>query len=484
MTDSSILDNSLQPLGLELEILSSPRRWFALAALLGATFIGTVNNNIVNVAIPDIADDLAVSLNSAVWVVAGFALALAVMMPLAGRLGDLYGQRRIFLIGIGTFALSSILLALAPNLPSAILGRVLQGASGAPVLPCVMSTITRIFPKSHRGRAIGLWAAVNSGALAIAPALGGWIVGSVGWRAIFWLSGPLILGVGIAVAILVPPDTPRARGSLDLRGVVLFVSFISSLVASVSLLEHLRLSNLLIWVSVLLCGLAFILLRRHLSSVRDPFIDPLMVSNTSFIINTLIASMQMVVLFGVTFAVPVFLVSGLGRATSFAGIITATLAASMLIGSVVSGRLAERIGFPDLSLIGGIVIVLGTALVMTRVTTTSWLVSGLCLCGLGISLIHAPSTVAITFAVSQSETGAAMGIFNMARFIFGGIGATLTAAIFQTGTRNWGIGGIPTVSAFRLAFVIPMAGAVMIILLSFVARHIATRKFALQKSTI
>lgn len=484
MTDSSISDNSVQSFGSELEVLPSPRRWFALAALLGATFIGTVNNNIVNVAIPDIAEDLAVSLNSAVWVVAGFALALATMMPLAGRLGDLYGARRIFLVGIGTFAVSSILLALAPNLPCAILGRVLQGASGAPVLPCVMSTITRIFPKSHRGRAVGLWAAVNSGALAIAPALGGWIVDTAGWRAIFWISGPLILGVGVAVAILVPPDIPRVKGSFDLRGVVLFVSFISSLVASVSLLEHLRLSHPLIWLAVLTCGLVFVFLRRHLSSVRDPFIDPRMVSNSAFIINTLIASMQMVVLFGVTFAVPVFLVSGLGRATSFTGIITATLAVSMLMGSVVSGRLAERIGFPYLALFGGTIILLGTILVMTRVVATPWLVAGLCLCGFGISLIHAPSTVAVTFAVAQSETGAAMGIFNMARFIFGGIGATVTAAIFQTGTRLWGIEGTPTVGAFRLAFVIPTAGAVMIILLSFVARQLATNRLALQKSTI
>lgn len=484
MADSNISDNSVQSFDSELEILPSPRRWFALAALLGATFIGTVNNNIVNVAIPDIAEDLAVSLNSAVWVVAGFALALATMMPLAGRLGDLYGSRRIFLFGVGTFAVSSIFLALAPNLPCAILGRVLQGVSGAPVLPCVMSTITRIFPKSHRGRAIGLWAAVNSGALAIAPALGGWIVDIVGWRAIFWLSGPLILGVGVAVAILVPPDIPRVIGSFDLRGVILFVSFMISLVTSVSLIENLRFSHPLIWLSILVCGLAFVLLRRHLSSVRDPFIDPRMVSNSAFIINTLIASMQMVVLFGVTFVVPVFLVSGLGRTTSFAGITIATLAGTMLAGSVISGRLAERIGFPRLALFGGVVILLGTTLVMTRVIATPWLVAGLVLCGLGISLIQTPSTVAVTLNVAQNETGAAMGIFNMARFIFGGIGATITAAIFQTGTRLWGIGGTPTVGAFRLAFAIPMAGAGMIILLSFVARQLAIKKFAPQKSTI
>lgn len=484
MTDSSISDNSVQTFGSELEVLPSPRRWFALIALLGATLIGTVNNNIVNVAIPDIAEDLAVPLTSAVWVVAGFALALATMMPLAGRLGDLYGPRRIFLFGVGTFAVSSILLALAPNLPCAILGRVLQGVSGAPVLPCVMSTITRIFPEAHRGRAIGLWAAVNSGALAIAPALGGWIVDTAGWRAIFWISGPLILGVGVAVAILVPPDKPHVGGSLDLRGVILFVSFMISLVTSVSLIERLRLLHPLIWLSALVCGLTFVALRRHLSSARTPFIDLRMISNAAFVTNTLIASIQMVVLFGVTLVVPVFLVSGLGRATSFAGITTATLAGSMLAGSVVSGRLAERIGFPRLALFGGTIILAGTTLVMARVVATPWLVTGLCLCGLGISLIQTPATVAITFNVSPQETGAATGIFNMARFIFGGIGATVTAAVFQTGTRLWGTDGTPTIGAFRFAFIVPMAGAVTIILLSLVARQLAANKLAPQKSTI
>ncbi|MHB1128690.1 MAG: MFS transporter [Ilumatobacteraceae bacterium] len=472
MTDSSISEDIVQSHGSDLEVLSSPRRWFALIALLGATFVGTVNNNIVNVAIPDIAKDLAVPLTSAVWVVAGFALALATMMPLAGRLGDLYGARRIFLFGVGTFAASSILLALAPNLQLAILGRVLQGVSGAPVLPCVMSTITRIFPKAHRGRAIGLWAAVNSGALAIAPALGGWIVDSIGWRAIFWISGPLILGVGVAVAILVPPDNPRVGGSLDMRGVVLFVSFMISLVASVSLLERLRFSDPLIWLFALVCGLTFVALRRHLSSVREPFIDLRMISNAPFIVNTLIASMQMVVLFGVTLVVPVFLVSGLGRTTSFAGITTATLAGSMLAGSVVSGRLAERVGFPRLALFGGVVILSGTLLVVIRVATTPWLVAGLCLCGLGISLIQTPATVAITFNFAQNETGAAMGIFNMARFIFGGVGATVTAAVLQVGTRRWGIDGTPPLGAFRAALAIPITGTVMIIVLSFAARRL------------
>ena len=452
----------------EGEVLNSPQRWFALMALLGATFIGTISNNIVNVATPSIAEEFSVSINSAVWVSAGFALALATMMPLAGRLGDIFGSRRVFLIGLLVFSLASVFLALSPNLPSAIVGRILQGASGAPVLPCVMSTITRIFPEEHRGRAIGMWAAVNASALALAPAIGGWVVDVVGWRAIFWVSAFAMIAVGLLVIILVPSDKNLTKQKLDIPGIMYFTFTVVNLVVFVSLLERLSSRNIG-WVAF--AGFSFAACyhsaQKYLKNKKNSFVNFEMLNN-AFKINTLIASLQMVVLFSTTLLVPVYLVSEIGRSNSFAGGITATLAGFMLAGSIISGRLSERILFSKLAFGGGFLILLGLATMFFYIGESVWLICGLALCGIGISLIQTPSTVAITFSVNKSETGAAMGLFNMSRFIFGGLGSTLASTFFDLGFAHDGELAVANINSFRMGLLIPIMASFGILVLSLV----------------
>ena len=448
------------------EVLNSPQRWFALMALLGATFIGTISNNIVNVATPSISEEFSVSINSAVWVSASFALALAIMMPLAGRLGDIFGAKRVFLIGLVIFSFASIFLALAPNLPCAILGRILQGASGAPVLPCVMSTITRIFPEKHRGRAIGMWAAVNSIALALAPAIGGWAVDVVGWRAIFWVSAFAMIVVGLLVVVLVPSDKNFTKQKLDTAGIMYFTFTIVNLVVFVSLLERISSRNFG-WVA--LAGFSFVVCyqsaQKYLKNRQNSFIDFEML-NSAFLVNTLVASLQMVVLFSATLLVPVYLVTEIGRSNSFAGGITATLAAFMFAGSVISGRLSERMLFYKLAFGGGFLMLSGLVLMFIYIDIPILLICGLSLCGLGISLIQTPSTVAITFSVKKSETGAAMGLFNMSRFVFGGLGATLSSAFFDLGISRDGEIGAASINSFRMGLSIPVLASCGILVLS------------------
>ena len=195
-----------------------------LVALLGATFVGTLNNSVANVAVPDISEDFDVSVGTGVWFVSSFVLAVAVLMPLAGRLGDLLGAKRVFLAGLALFMISSLVVAVARTFPVAVLGRTMQGASGSTVLPCIMVTIARLFGPTQRGRAVGLWAAVNAAALAAGPALGGAVVQLWGWRAIFWLDLPASLIVMLAAWVLVPADGPTSRGKLDLFGASLFTT--------------------------------------------------------------------------------------------------------------------------------------------------------------------------------------------------------------------------------------------------------------------
>jgi EmrB/QacA subfamily drug resistance transporter len=446
---------------MEATVLESPRRWIALAALLGATFIGTVNNSIISVAVPSIASDLDVGLTQAVWMISAFALSLAVMMPLAGRLGDVVGPRRVFLAGCSLFALASVVCALADNIVVAVLGRALQGAAGAPVLPCVMGTIARIFPREHRGRAVGMWAAVNSGALALGPAAGGWLVELAGWRAIFWVSAPLIALVGLASAVLVPPDhgAGSSRG-IDPVGGVLVTASLVGLAAPITLVDRYGVTHPSVLAVLGLFVVSAWATRRHQVRVSDPFLDFGLVRSRAFVEVTTIAALQMVALFGVTFVVPVFLQQYAGDSAGVAGMVTASLATTMFVGSTVSGRLAEQRSFASLALLGGLLMAGGLVLIALWPMQHAVVIAALVYCGAGISLIQTPATVAITLSVPPSQTGVATGLFNTARFVAGGVGATLTALVFE---RH---GGAQSMSGVRWGLMVPLAAVVVLALVA------------------
>jgi MFS family permease len=174
----------------------------------------------------------------------------------------------------------------------------------------------------------------------------------------------------------------------------------------------------------------------------------------------------MVVLFSTSLLIPVYLVSGIGRSNSFAGAITATLAIFMLVGSMIAGRLSEKHSFSKLAFSGGCFILSGLAIIFLYLEISIWLFCGLSICGIGISLIQTPSTVAITLSVKKSETGAAMGIFNMSRFIFGGLGSALASTFYDLGIAHTGKTSIISINSFQMGMLVPTFTAVGILFLS------------------
>lgn len=413
---------------------SGRRRWAAVLALLGATFVGTVNNSIANVAVPSVASDLDVDLTVAVWMISAFVLPLGILMPLAGRIGDTYGARRVFLAGTGVFAAASVVVAVSDDIAVAIAGRALQGMAGAPVLPCILATIARLFPTTDRPRAVALWAGVNAGALAAGPALGGVIVDGLGWRAIFWLSAPAILLVGALVAVLVPRDVPVVRRRLDLVGAGLVALTLTALVVPVTEAATWGWLTPRTIVPLLASIAVAVLLTRHLRRTEEPFIDPALVRQPGLMPVTAVASLQMVALFAITFVVPVFYVVGEDAGARAAGLVTSVLPASMLVGAVFSGRLSGRMALPRMIESGGAAMVIGCLVISAGAPSVPMVVLGLAVAGTGVSLIQAPAAAAVTLLAPAGQTGLAAGLFNTARFVLGGFGATMAAVLFDAGS--------------------------------------------------
>src|ERR1043165_727957 len=178
--------------------------WLVLAVLCLGFFMILLDTTIVNIAIPSISDKLHASLSDILWILNSYILVYAVLLITAGRLGDLYGPKQLFLVGLVVFTLASVACGFAQNPTQLIIFRIIQGIGGALLTPQTLSVLTMIFPPDKRGAAFGIWGAVAGVATLAGPVLGGWLVTDFGWRWIFFVNVPVGPATGLPATIVMP----------------------------------------------------------------------------------------------------------------------------------------------------------------------------------------------------------------------------------------------------------------------------------------
>src|SRR5262249_39899235 len=284
------------------------RKWLTLASVAFGLFMIMLDNTIVNVALPSIQRDLNITISELEWVVNGYALTFAVLMLTGGKLADMLGRRRIFIIGLAIFTCSSLASGLAADANMLIASRVVQGSGSALMNPATLSIITATFPPRQRGTAIGIWAGVSAMALAIGPLVGGVITEQIGWNWIFFINVPIGL-VGIAVARIViseSRDTAREQ-RLDLPGLL------SSGVALFALTYGLIEANNYGWTSARILALfavaaialtAFVVLELR---QRIPMLDLSLFRNSTFAGANATMMLVALAMFGVFFFVSLYM---------------------------------------------------------------------------------------------------------------------------------------------------------------------------------
>ena len=203
-----------------LRMSDDNRRWWTLAAMCFALFMVMLDNTVVNVALPSIQADFGASLSALEWTINAYTLPFAVLLVTGGRLGDLFGRRRVFLCGVVLFALASATIGLAPSDNWLIASRAVQGVGAALMMPGSLSILTNAFPPAERGKAIGTWAGVSALALAVGPLVGGWLTEEVSWRAIFLLNLPVAAGA-VAMTLFAADESrdETAERKLDIPGI-------------------------------------------------------------------------------------------------------------------------------------------------------------------------------------------------------------------------------------------------------------------------
>ena len=332
-----------------------------------------LDSTVVNVALPTIGQELHTSLAGLQWVVTSYTLTLAGLILLGGALGDRFGRRRVFLIGVTWFALASALCGVAPGIGVLIAARALQGIGGALLTPGSLAIIQSAFAADDRPRAIGAWSGLGGVSGAIGPFLGGWIVGSIGWRWIFLLNLPLAAAV-IAVTIRHVPESrdPTAQGRFDIAGAVLAALALAGITAGLIEAPSASLLTSLVPAAVggLAAGAAFVLLERHRGRHPDrvpPMLPLGIFSSRQFTAINLITF----IVYGAMGAVFFLLVLSLQVVAGFTPLQAGHLAAAArprpcCCCPARAGALAQRFG-PRWLMTGGLLTAAAGLLLLTRI---------------------------------------------------------------------------------------------------------------------
>jgi EmrB/QacA subfamily drug resistance transporter len=427
------------PRGSRLGITEQNRRWWTLGAMCFALFMIMLDNTVVNVALPSIQRGLHASTSSLEWTVNAYTLTFAVTLVTAGRLGDIFGRRRMFLIGVAVFGLSSFLIGLAQSDVWLIAFRATQGIGSGFMMPATLSIITNTFDAHERGRAIGTWAGVSAMALAIGPVVGGFLVQEVSWQSIFFLNVP-VAALAIAVTLLAARESrdETAPREVDLPGVASLTIGLAALV--LGLVE----SNEWGWGSARVIGLfvvalialgAFVPIERRR---RAPMIDFAFFRSRSFFGANVVAFIVSFAMLAMFFFLALYMQDVLGYSPLQAGVRFLPSTVVIMIVAPIAGRLADRVGSRPLMTLG-LTLVSFSLFWLTGITTHSsygYLSVAFVALGFGMGFTMSPMSTAAMNSVDRTKAGVASGVLSMTRMVGGTFGVAVMGAIIATLGRS------------------------------------------------
>ncbi|WOX11271.1 MFS transporter [Streptomyces sp. N50] len=396
--------------------LASPQgKWILLTTVLGSS-MAMVDSTVVNVALPRIGRDLHADLAALQWTVNAYMLTLAGLILLGGSLGDRYGRRKIFVLGVVWFAAASLLCGLAPNVGVLVAARALQGIGGALLTPGSLALIQASFHPDDRAKAVGLWSGFGGIGAAIGPFLGGWLVDGPGWRWVFLINVPMAL-VCAPIAVRHVPESAdgRKHGHFDVLGAAL--GAIALALVTYALIEAAD-GPLPVVIGTAVAGVAAGVAFVHVEKRSpDPMMPPGIFASRQFTAVNLVTLCVYAAFGGFFFLTALQLQVVAGYSALEAGTALLPTTALMLLFSARSGELAQRIG-PRIPLTAGPLLCAAAMLLMLRVgPDASYLtdvVPALLVMGSGMVILVAPLTATVLASVDTARAGLASGINNAA----------------------------------------------------------------------
>jgi EmrB/QacA subfamily drug resistance transporter len=415
-----------------LRLSDHNRRWWTLAAMCFALFMIMLDNTVVNVALPSIQRDFDASLSALEWTLNAYTLTFAVLLITGGRLGDIFGRRRMFLFGVVVFAAASATIGFAPSDEWLVASRAVQGIGAAFMMPGTLSIIANAFPPEERGKAIGTWAGVSAIALALGPLVGGWLTEDVSWRAIFFLNLPFALGA-VVVTLFAAEESrdETVSRSVDVPGIATLTVSLTALV--LALVE----GNAWGWGSARIIGLfvlaavaaiAFAAIERR---SRAPIVDFESLRSKQFLGANVVAFTVTFGMFAMFFFLALYMQNILGYSPLETGVRFLPSTLVIIVAGPVSGRLADKIG-PRPLMVTGLLVAAGSLFWQSHIevdTSYAFLLPAFVLMGAGLGLVMSPMSTAALNAVDRTKAGVASGTLSMFRMIGGTFGIAALGAL-------------------------------------------------------
>lgn len=414
--------------------LSRRHRLLVLAICCISLLIVSLDNTVLNVALPSMQRDLNASLAGLQWTVDAYTLVLAALLMLAGSTADRIGRKRVFMAGLVVFAVGSLLCSLAPNLESLVAFRMVQAVGGSMLNPVAMSIITNTFTDPReRARAIGIWGAVVGISMAAGPIIGGLLVESVGWRSIFWINLP----VGLAALLLTRRYVPESRAPKARRpdpvGQLLVIALLGSLTYAIIEAPTAPVAETLALGGVALA--AFLGLLRYEPRRAEPLIDLRFFRSAPFSGATVTAISAFAALGGFLFLSTLYLQNVRGLDALHAGLWMLPMALLCFVCAPISGRLIGSRGPRLPLLIAGVAMTASGVLFAAFEAETGdvTLVIGYVLFGLGFGFVNAPITNTAVSGMPRAQAGVAAAIASTSRQIGQTLGVAVIGAVLAAG---------------------------------------------------
>ena len=445
----------------------------AMLGLASGAILVPLNSTMLAVALPSVMAEFDVGAATVASLVTLYLGAVAIALPASGSLGDRFGHRRVFLAGVGAFALASALAATAVSFEILALSRVLQAATGALVSTSSVALLRAMAPPDRRGSAFGLFDMLVSTSAAIGPLVGGLLVGGLGWRSLFVVAVPVALLAAFAVGALARPqrvDAPATPRPIDLPGLGLLAAFLVALLLGLRGLETGGPEAVAVLAAPALLG-AFVIVERR---TDHPAVDPRLFASRSFTAAVIGVFGATVILHATLVLVPLLVERLQGGNAQTSGFVLLGISALGAIAAPIGGRVSDAVGRRRPAVLGMLASVAGLGALWLVAPEASALGLGLLLAivGFGMGMSGSPRQTAALEMIEPERVGMAAGTYLTGRYIGGALGATLAGAV---------LGGTVTAAGVSTGFGILAAVAIGVTAASLflpARRHAAARNSA------
>ncbi|WP_245197514.1 DHA2 family efflux MFS transporter permease subunit [Jiella mangrovi] len=457
------------------------RRWLTLSILLLAGFMNLIDVTIVNVAIPSLKADLGASDSQIEWVVAGYIVAFALGLLPLGRLGDVVGRKRMFLIGISGFTLCSAFCGISPSVDLLIAARLLQGLTAAMMMPQVLALVQVTFPPEERGFAFSFFGVTAGIASVAGPLAGGALISAnlydLAWRPIFLVNLPIGIFAVIAGWLLIPNVAPGKRERIDVIGVLLAAATVFSII--IPLVEGREVGwptwCFAMMAASIVTATAFVFWERHRERRKATQLLPMsLIRNRHFLLGLSMTSSLFAGIPGFFFIVAVFLQVGFGYTPLQSGLATVPFPVGVFLASLIAGQFGSRKVKARL-IAGALTLAAGMAALYAVVGTVTdsvshWSLLGpLFLCGLGMGTTVAPLFATILTVVEARDAGSGSGALQSFQQIGAALGVAVNGQIFFSALASAGEGPASYRDAFQTSIIFELA---IFLLLAFLSSRL------------